>query len=88
MEPGNWTIAGLAGAAIIMGLVQLFKTRGIRKNDIPLVAVVTGIVLALGSQISMAIPSTKPWFEAIVLGTSVGLWAVGLYGVKNSGEDK
>lgn len=77
-------IGGVPLVALIVALVELAKqTMGLDSQYAPVVAVVLGIALAVGIQVSQIFPLFGTWFQVIVLGMVAGLLACGIYsGVK------
>ena len=73
-------IGGVPLVALIVALVELARqTLGLESKYAPVVAVVLGMVLAAGVQVSQLFPAFGTWFEVVVLGMVAGLLACGIY---------
>lgn len=66
---------GVVVVPAVIGLVQVAKETGIPSRFAPLVAIVFGILAGL-AQLQAG---HWPWIQAVVMGTALGLSAVGLY---------
>jgi hypothetical protein len=79
-------IAGIPLMAVVIGLVQFFKTKlswsGV---GVEVFAILLGLALGVGYWAYMADPAAmigwRFWFEAAIFGLAVGLSATGVYKV-------
>jgi len=73
-------IGGVPLVALIVALVELAKqTMGLDSQYAPVTAVVLGILIAIGIQVSTLFPEFGTWFQVVVLGMVAGLLACGIY---------
>jgi len=87
----NFVILGIGAPALTLAIVQLIKwvfPEMAGNRWLPLVAVGTGIALAVGYQLSGISPAFANWLETIVAGLLAGLASSGLWDNKRMAENK
>lgn len=73
-------IGGVPLVALIIALVELAKqTVGLDSQYAPVTAVMLGILMAIGIQVSTLFPEFGTWYQVVVLGMVAGLLACGIY---------
>jgi hypothetical protein len=78
------TLVGVAAVPLIVGLVQVAKGVGLPDRWAPVGAIVVGLALRIGWELTQPTPELYP---AVVGGLALGLAACGLYsGAKHVGE--
>lgn len=81
-----YLLTPIAQVALIMGIAEIVKRLGLKKNYIPLVDVGLGLVFGI---VVYTIYSGMHPVEGILIGMALGLSACGLFsGVKNLSEVK
>ncbi|MDO9534371.1 MAG: hypothetical protein Q7J85_03340 [Bacillota bacterium] len=68
-------IGGVSAIAIILGIVQMARTLGLKEKYAPLLTVALGLLASIGYQFY----SQQAWYEAVIGGLVIGLSAIGLY---------
>ena len=75
----DMVISGIPAIAIIVGVVEYFKSLGLPTRYAPLLAMSLGIVTGLVVEAVNTYPTISPWVTAVVSGLAVGMSATGLY---------
>lgn len=70
---------GIAAVPAIVGLVQVAKDMGLAARFSPALAVLLGILAAVGQELATASPALQPIVAAVFAGVALGLSASGLY---------
>jgi hypothetical protein len=79
------TAQGMPLVLLVIALVEWIKKMGVTgESAINGIAVVIGLLLGVGYQLSVAVPADfAGWFSAVIFGLILGLSSIGLY---KSGE--
>ena len=73
-------VKGIPLFAVVMGLVQWFKTVKVPSAALPFISMSMGLILGVGYQISQTpLVSYGDWFAAVIYGLTLGLVASGIY---------
>ena len=76
----NVAVAGIPLLFVVLGLVEWVKQFGVHGNWLRLTSMIVGLVLGMGYQLSVAIPSTfAGWFAVVFYGLALGLVSSGVY---------
>lgn len=76
----DFLVAGVPAAIVVVALVEAIKRIGkIEGNGAIIVAVIVGLVVALGAQAAELWPGFAVWWQTAIAGILLGLAACGLY---------
>ena len=80
----NITVAGIPLLLVVIGLVQYIKGFGLQGDSVRALSGAVGLVLGLGYQASLGVPTDfAGWFAAVIFGLGLGLVASGVYDAAN-----
>ena len=68
-------VGGASAIAVVLGLVEVAKRLGLKEKFCPLLSIFLGLFISLGYHFY----NHKIWYEAVIVGLTIGLSAVGLY---------
>lgn len=71
--------AGVLAVPLIMGLVEMAKRFGLETVWAAPMAVLLGVLLAVGWEMGTVYAEAQRWIQAVLWGVALGLSAAGLY---------
>lgn len=84
----EFVVFGVAASILVKAIVNLAKELGLGGKWPLVLAIVVGIVLAAGMQLSEMYPAFALWFRVVVTGSIAGLTASELYQAEKARDAK
>ena len=73
-------IGGIPLIAVIFGLVEFFKTCGLKGRILTFVSLLLGLILGIAYKLSLAMPvDYAGWLAVVIFGLALGLTTSGIY---------
>ena len=82
----NLFIGGIPLIAVIFGLIEAFKSWGLKGNWLSITSLLLGLIFGMAYKYSLiGIPTTfGGWFESLIFGLALGLITSGFYDFADS----
>lgn len=85
----DFVVAGIPAGVVVVALVEAIKrVAKIEGDGAIIVAVIVGLLVALGAQVAAIWPGFAVWWQTAVAGILLGLAACGLYDAGQAVKDK